>query len=140
MRPLYDDGAEKAQSATRDYVLALADKGGAPLLSVFGGKIITYRRLAMHALDRLAPFLSKTSQGKAGWTAAAPLPGGDFPVHGFDALAASLAQAYPWLAPRQARRMARAHGSRAQLILGKAKSVADLGRDFGAGLSGSEAA
>ena len=138
VRPLYDDGAEKAQSATRDYVLELADEGGAPLLSVFGGKITTYRRLAMHALDKLAPFLSKASQGKAGWTGSAPLPGGDFPVRGFDDLVSSLARAYPWLEPRQARRLARAYGSRAQLLLGKARSAADLGRDFGAGLSQSE--
>ena len=76
VRPLYDDGASAAQEATRDYVLH-KDGGGdvAPLLSVFGGKITTYRRLAMSALEQLAADLPVLN-GKAGWTGAAPLPGG----------------------------------------------------------------
>ena len=140
VRPLYDDGAQNAQSATRDYVLELDERGGAPLLSVFGGKITTYRRLAMQALDKLKPFLPKGSHDKAGWTGAAPLPGGEFPVRGFDDLVAGLARSFPWLAPSQARRLGRAYGAKAREILGAANSAAGLGRDFGAGLSESEVA
>ena len=136
VRPLYDDGAAKAQSATRDYVLELAGPGGAPLLSVFGGKITTYRRLAMHALDKLAEFLPRPSGSQAaGWTGAAPLPGGDFPIQGFETLVRDLAVNYPWLPAAQTRRLARAYGSRTRMVLDEAKSATDLGRDFGAGLS-----
>ena len=77
IRPLYDDGASKAQEATRDYVLKLdAPSGQAPLLSVFGGKITTFRKLAESVLEKLAPFFPKA---KKPWTAGAALPGGDFP-------------------------------------------------------------
>ena len=77
IRPLYDDGASKAQEATRDYVLKLdAPSGQAPLLSVFGGKITTFRRLAESVLEKLGPFFPKASRA---WTAGAALPGGDFP-------------------------------------------------------------
>ncbi|MDW3548711.1 hypothetical protein NQ354_25445, partial [Escherichia coli] len=57
MRPLYDDGASEANAATRDYVFELDTPGGSPLLSIYGGKITTYRRLAEEALERLAPYL-----------------------------------------------------------------------------------
>ena len=135
VRPLYDDGASSAQTATRDYVLDLIEANGAPLLSVFGGKITTYRRLAMHALDKLAKFLPAAPAKPAGWTGAAPLPGGDFPVQGFETLVAGLGGSFRWLPPNLVRRLTRAYGSRARMILADAKSVADLGRDFGAGLS-----
>jgi glycerol-3-phosphate dehydrogenase len=124
VRPLYDDGAGAAQAATRDYVLAL-DADGPPLLSVFGGKITTYRRLAEHVLEKLAPFLPASSP----WTGGAPLPGGDFPVTGVAALEAELARDHP----HAARRLARAYGTRARQIL-----CGDRGRDFGAGLSEAE--
>ncbi|MBN9253027.1 MAG: glycerol-3-phosphate dehydrogenase, partial [Mesorhizobium sp.] len=76
VRPLYDDGASKAQEATRDYVLK-SEEGGAPLLNAFGGKITTYRRLSEAMLEKIEGFLGK--RGKP-WTAVAPLPGGDFPA------------------------------------------------------------
>jgi glycerol-3-phosphate dehydrogenase len=80
VRPLYDDGASAAQAATRDYVLAVdADDGQPALLSVFGGKITTYRRLAEHALEKLSPFLGGNVEAKKGWTGREPLPGGEFP-------------------------------------------------------------
>ena len=82
VRPLYDDGAKSATAATRDYVLSL-DTAGAPILSVFGGKITTYRKLAEQALTKLEPHLPAAS---GNWTAGVPLPGGDFPVGGFDQL------------------------------------------------------
>src|SRR4051812_36305045 len=80
VRPQYDDGASRAQEATRDYVLTLdAQQGEAPLLSVFGGKITTYRRLAEAALAKLVPHFP---QMRGPWTANARLPGGDFPWNG----------------------------------------------------------
>lgn len=114
VRPLYDDGASAAQEATRDYVLALdAPAGAAPLLSVFGGKITTFRRLAETALVRLAPHISM----RGPWTAGAPLPGGDFPHDGAPALAAALVTAHPWLAPATARRLVRQFGTQAGTVL-----------------------
>ncbi|ESZ56926.1 glycerol-3-phosphate dehydrogenase [Mesorhizobium sp. L103C131B0] len=132
VRPLYDDGASKAQEATRDYVLK-ADGGGgkAPIVNAFGGKITTYRRLSESMLEKVEGFLGK--RGKP-WTANAPLPGGDFPATGFDAQVAKLKSAYPFLDQRLARRLTRLYGTRAQVLLGLAKSNADLGRNFGADL------
>ena len=92
VRPLYDDGASEAKAATRDYVLETRRAGGAPLLSIFGGKITTYRRLAEDALDRLAPLCPQRSAREAG-PAGSPLPGGDFPVAGLAALTADLPHA-----------------------------------------------
>ena len=133
VRPLYDDGASRAQEATRDYVLTLdAPAGGAPVLSVFGGKITTYRRLAESAMARLAPFFPGLG---APWTASASLPGGDFPWDGAADLAAALRRDHPFLDPGLARRLVRLYGTRATALLGDARGPADLGRDFGAGLS-----
>ncbi len=134
VRPLYDDGAKSATAATRDYVLSL-DDAGPVLLNIFGGKITTYRRLAEAALARLAPHLPQAG-GK--WTAGVPLPGGDFPVDGFDALVAGLARDYPFLTPFHARRLARAYGTEARALLGKARRPEDLGRDFGATITETE--
>ncbi len=138
VRPLYDDGASSAQAATRDYVLTLdAAEGEAPLLSVFGGKITTYRRLAEAAMAKLAPSLP--GLGPA-WTAAAPLPGGDFPWDGASALAAELRRDHPFLSDARSRRLVRQFGTRARAMLGDARSAEDLGRDFGAGLTEREVA
>ncbi len=132
VRPLYDDGASKAQEATRDYVLkANGGEGQAPIVNAFGGKITTYRRLSESMLEKIEGFLGK--RGKP-WTANAALPGGDFPATGFDAQVAKLKSAYPFLDQRLARRLTRLYGTRAQVLLGLAKSNADLGRDFGADL------
>ncbi|MDX8464500.1 glycerol-3-phosphate dehydrogenase [Mesorhizobium sp. VK23B] len=132
VRPLYDDGASKAQEATRDYVLkAEGGEGAAPLLNSFGGKITTFRRLAESMLEKIEGFLGK--RGKP-WTANAPLPGGDFPATGFDAQVSKLKNAYPFLDQRLARRLTRLYGTRADKLLGLAKSNADLGRNFGADL------
>ncbi len=135
VRPLYDDGATSATAATRDYVLSL-DESGAPLLNVFGRKITTYRRLAESALAKLAPHFP---QSGAAWTARVPLPGGDFPVDGVAALTARLRQTYPFLTADQAQRLIRTHGTESFAVLGSARSRADLGQDFGAGLSEAEA-
>jgi len=132
VRPLYDDGASKAQEATRDYVLkADGGDGQAPLLNIFGGKITTYRRLAESMLEKIEGFLGK--KGKP-WTATATLPGGDFPATGFDAEVTALKRGFPFLDQRLARRLVRLYGTRARTILGLAKSMADLGRNFGGDL------
>jgi glycerol-3-phosphate dehydrogenase len=133
VRPLYDDGASKAQEATRDYVLTLdAPEGQAPLLSVFGGKITTYRRLAESALEKLAPHAAWAARST--WTVTGTLPGGDFPVDGFEARVDALAASHPWLARKTVTRLVRAYGTRASGILEGAASVDDLGRHFGADL------
>jgi glycerol-3-phosphate dehydrogenase len=134
VRPLRDDGVSKAQEAKRDYVLELDDDP--PLLSVFGGKITTYRRLSENALAKLQPFLP--NMGKP-WTAHAPLPGGDFPWDGQPALRAELQAAYPFLPASVTARLIRTYGTLAREMLGDARDWADLGRDFGAGLTEHEA-
>jgi len=138
VRPLYDDGASQAQEATRDYVLKLdAARGAPPLLSIFGGKITTYRRLAEAALAQLSSYLPPPRR-PAGWTAQEPLPGGDFAVDGFDSLAAETAQRYPFLAAKTVRRLVRAYGKRVEAVLDGAKSQAELGKIFGADLTEAE--
>jgi len=130
IRPLYNDGASKAQEATRDYVLKLdAPDGAAPLLSVFGGKITTFRKLAEHVLEKLAPFYP--TMGPA-WTATGKLPGGDFPQAETAERIAEFAHRHPFLGAVNAKRMFRAYGTRAEDIIGDAKSMEDLGRSFGA--------
>jgi Glycerol-3-phosphate dehydrogenase len=140
VRPLYDDGASSAQAATRDYVLAVdAPEGkGAALLSIFGGKITTYRRLADAAIAKLAPFLPKLAAKEAGWSSATTLPGGDFPVDGFDALVDDLLARFPFVARDHMRRLVRAYGTRTRMILDGSVRMEDLGRDFGATLTEAE--
>ena len=130
VRPLYDDGAGKAQDATRDYVLKLETEG-APLLNIFGGKLTTYRRLAEEALEEIGAALGP--RGKP-WTGDAPLPGGDFGTAEVPNLVARLTRDYPFLPRANAQRLVRAYGNLARTILGDATSLADLGRPFGAGL------
>ncbi|PLP58579.1 glycerol-3-phosphate dehydrogenase [Mesorhizobium loti] len=132
VRPLFDDGASKAQEATRDYVLkAEGGEGVAPLVNAFGGKITTYRRLAESMLEKIEGFLGKRGEP---WTAKGTLPGGDFPATGYEAEVAKLTKAFPFLDARMAKRLVRLYGTRAHILLGLAKSKADLGQDFGADL------
>ena len=128
VRPLYDDGASSAAAATRDYTLKVDSAGGAPLLNTFGGKITTHRRLAESALDKIAPFFPGLS-GK--WTAGVALPGGDFPVDGVKAQIDGLKADYPFLDDFWAKRLIRAYGTEARLVLGDAESAVDLGQNFG---------
>jgi glycerol-3-phosphate dehydrogenase len=139
VRPLYDDGASAAQAATRDYVLAVDAEDDRPaLLSVFGGKITTYRRLAEHALEKLSPFLGARAAQNKGWTGREPLPGGEFPVDRVAAQIDQLLNRYGFLARAHAARLVRMYGTRAKDVLGGAQSAADLGRDFGATLTEAE--
>lgn len=138
VRPLVDDGSGKPEAATRGYRFELdgGSDGTPPLLSVFGGKITTYRELSAEAVARLAPFLPVLAG--ADWTGAANLPGGNFARYDAPALARSLEKRYPFLGPAQARRLTRLYGTLAQTFLGAAASAADLGEDFGHGLTAAE--
>jgi glycerol-3-phosphate dehydrogenase len=129
VRALYDDGSKDLSAVTRDYVLELdGGKATPPLLSVFGGKITTYRRLAEHALDKLRP----TFPGmKAAWTAGGTLPGGDVGSGGMLQFIARLVATRPDLPSDLLRRLARRHGSEVETLLGSARGTADLGRHFG---------
>ena len=129
VRPLYDDGAKDAKAATRDYVLELDGGEDKPaVLSVFGGKITTYRKLSEQVLAKLEPYLPFK---RGGWTAYAPLPGGDFKVDQFDDQVAALRKDFPFLDNVFATRLIRHYGTDARLFLGEATSLADLGRCFG---------
>ena len=133
IRPLYDDGATKAQEATRDYVLALdAPLGEASLLSVFGGKITTYRRLAEQALEQLSTTFPHM---RASWTRGVTLPGGDLKVGSFEVWAGNVASQYAFLDRRLVHRLCRAYGTRVLNLLSGVSASDDLGRDFGSGLS-----
>ena len=127
IRPLYDDGASKAQEATRDYVLKL-DAAGAPLLSVFGGKITTCRKLAESVMEKIAPYFP--AAGKP-WTAGAPLPGGDFLHSEVEARVADLQRKYSFLKPSAVRRLFRAYGTNIDRLLENARFASDTGKSFG---------
>lgn len=128
VRPLYEDDAASNSTVTRDYVFELEADGGAPILSVYGGKITTYRKLAEHALDKLGKVLAMP--GKP-WTAHAPLPGGDMPDADFAAYLWQASERYLWVPPEMLLRLVRAYGTRIDLVLGAATSLDDLGQDFG---------
>jgi glycerol-3-phosphate dehydrogenase len=132
VRPLYGDGSGKAQETTRDYLLHLESKAGEPpLLNIFGGKLTTYRRLAGNAMKMAESVIGK--RGPA-WTENAPLPGGDFPVTGFEALCRAIAAEFPYLEPGHVRRLVRGYGTGARKLLAGISSVRGLGRHFGADL------
>jgi glycerol-3-phosphate dehydrogenase len=133
VRSLHDDGAKRAQNVSRDYVLTL-DEREAPLLTVYGGKITTYRRMAEQALDRLAHLFEA---GRA-WTRGSRLPGGEFPWDGIERLVAETRRARPFLSETHARRLVRAYGTRLDRVLGPARSLEDLGPWLGADLTGAE--
>lgn len=134
VRPLYDDHSANASAVTRDYVLHAEGGDGAPaLLSVFGGKITTFRRLAEHAMEKLMPLLGLAADGA--WTADSPLPGGDLGGLGLQEYAVELKARYPRLPADLLERFARSYGSRADVVLDGARSAADLGFDFGGGVT-----
>jgi glycerol-3-phosphate dehydrogenase len=139
VRPLIgDEGGASASAASRDYRLE-TDTGGAPLLSVFGGKVTTFRRLAEEAVDWIAPALGRRVPG---WTAHACLPGGDLfgrepdarSVLEFGAWLRTRQQQYAWLAPALLGRYARAYGTRLGTLLAHCRTRADLGAEVAPGL------
>ena len=137
VRPLYDDRAANPSAVTRDYVFDIDRNGrAAPLLSVFGGKITTYRKLAEHAMAKLAPFVP--TLGPA-WTGRTPLPGGDMPHADFAAYLAAFRARFPFLPEPLSHHYARLYGTRAEIMLAGARGLADLGRAFAAGFYEREA-
>jgi len=137
VRPLYDDNSENPSAVTRDYVFDVeGGNGKAPLLSVFGGKITTFRKLAEHALQKLAPYYP---QMPGDWTRTAPLPGGDLPNADFPAFLADLGRRYAFLPAPVAFHYARQYGTRATALLDGAQNIAALGRHFGGRLYEREA-
>lgn len=130
VRPLVEDAAASLATVSRDYELVLdAPAGQAPLLSVFGGKLTTYRQLAETALQRLQRFFP--GAGPA-WTASSVLPGGDFADR--EVLLQTLLREYPWLPVAVVRRYARSYGTRTRQLLAGATAEVAMGQDFGAGL------
>ncbi|MBK1781686.1 glycerol-3-phosphate dehydrogenase [Advenella sp. WQ 585] len=129
VRPLYDDAHGNASTTTRDYVFDVSGGTGSspPLLSVFGGKITTYRKLAEHALEKLAPFTGKPQP----WTHAAPLPGADLPNADINLFISQLQKNFPWLPKSTASRYACAYGTLALLFLAEKNSIESLGQHFG---------
>lgn len=131
VRPLCDDESDSPQAVTRDYTLEVADEQGtAPLLSVFGGKLTTYRKLAEHAMDKLAGYYPNIGPA---WTKDGILPGGNL-GGGWDAYIERLQRNYPWLPTELARRYTHTYGSCSELFLGEKTSLTELGDDFGHGL------
>ncbi len=137
VRPLYDDSAANPSAVTRDYVFDVEGSDGkAPILSIFGGKITTNRKLAEHAIGKIAPNFPNM---RGSWTGTAPLPGGDIPNADFDAYRNALKARFAWLSPALAQHYARQYGTRAEALLAGTQGMADLGRHFGAELYEREA-
>ena len=142
VRPLVEDNANNPAAATRDFRLEM-DTAAAPMLTVFGGKITTFRKLAEEAVDRIAPMLGNRI---GGWTAAACLPGGDLyggkpsnrGVLEFDRWVQGLARRYPWLPQPLAARFAHAYGSRVEILLARRQGMHDMGRQIVPGLYSAE--
>ncbi len=128
VRPLMDDGSSKAQEATRDYVLTVQVEDGAPLINVHGGKLTTYRKLALSVMEKIATVYERRGND---WTGDESLPGGDFPATGFADEVKKLKGKYSFLKQRHARRLVRLYGTIAHKILGDISDVAGLGILFG---------
>ncbi|MGB0506224.1 MAG: glycerol-3-phosphate dehydrogenase [Pikeienuella sp.] len=134
VRPLFDDGTSDAAAATRDYSLEVEERG-ARQITIFGGKITTYRALSEKVGVKLSQWFPNAGPN---WTAGSPLPGGDFPTNGLAKLVASISAKYPFIGDKQSARLARAYGTEAFTLLDEATSASDLGQDFGAGLTARE--
>jgi len=141
VRPLLEDESANASEITRDYKLAM-EGDSAPLLSVFGGKITTFRKLAEEAVDLIAARLGNTH---GTWTEHACLPGGDIygapqnrAVLGFDEFVSALQQSYAWLPPKLLARYARAYGTRTHLLLAHKTNLAEMGEAVAEGLCEAE--
>lgn len=128
VRPLYDDGGVSASTVTRDYAFDMdASEGLAPMLSVFGGKLTTYRKLAEHALSKLLPVMQ---MNRPGWTRGATLPGGDIPGGDLVAFTAEQSRRYSFVPPELVRRLCRSYGTRIESILGAARRLEGLGAEI----------
>jgi glycerol-3-phosphate dehydrogenase len=133
VRPLLDQGADNAAAATRDYIVRWHGDGSrGPLVNIYGGKITTYRKLSEKVVGMLVEHFPDAG---GAWTRDAPMPGGDFSIDFAEPLVDLLLKSYPFLNERWATRLMRAYGTDAEVMLGDAKSVRDLGMDFGATLT-----
>ena len=133
VRPLFDDQQDNASVVTRDYAFEIdAKPAQAPLLSIYGGKLTTYRKLSEQAVDKLEAVLGSPSPEH--WTARASLPGGEIDNADFPGLVARVQDEYPEIPVELLQRLLRAYGTRTRQLLDGATTVADLGKDFGAGL------
>ncbi|MEM9205321.1 MAG: glycerol-3-phosphate dehydrogenase [Pseudomonadota bacterium] len=132
VRPLYDDGASKAQEATRDYVLKVeGDASEGAMVNIFGGKITTYRRLAESVMEKVEGVLGAK---KTAWTAGTVLPGGDFGVDRLENLVIELVVGREDIDEDMLRRLCRNYGTEARGIIGDAREPDELGMHFGADL------
>ena len=131
VRPLFDDGNSAATKVSRDHKIYHHGRQTQPILSVFGGKLTTYRLVAEEAVDKI---LELSFRHEGGWTSNVPLAGGDFPVGGFEAFYNQQREVYPWLDADVLYRYIEAYGTRLSMIVGDACSMEDLGEDFGCGL------
>ena len=134
VRALYDDGESDPSAITRDYRLML-EESGPPILSVFGGKITTYRKLAEDALKQLSAWFPNAGPA---WTARASLPGGDLGGQSLDAFIAASGRKYPGLDPRLVAALVLRHGANIDLVVNNARTMLDLGQHFGGALYASE--
>ena len=133
VRPLFDDSTNSASAVTRDYVFDIdgGDDGSPPLLSIFGGKITTYRKLAEHAVNKLKPIIGFAN---GPWTRRKALPGGDISDASFETFLASVRNTYPWLGAELATRLARHYGTRIHKLLDGAQGTNDLGEEVAPGM------
>ena len=131
VRPLFDDHSRTAATVTRDFVFDYDTDGGAPVLSIFGGKITTYRVLALQAIRTLSDALDIDGDD---WTKEAHLPGGDFAPDAFDALVDQYASDWTFLDRSVLHRLVRAYGTDSATMLAGVRTLADMGQSFGAGL------
>jgi glycerol-3-phosphate dehydrogenase len=129
VRPLIDSAAGASTELSREYHLELQQVEGAPILSVYGGKLTTYRTLAQRAVNQIVAFFPGHYPA---WTGSAPLPGGDLPEGNFHDFLNGLNRQYPWVPPSMRERLARQYGTRIHRVLEGATSLADLGEYFGA--------
>jgi glycerol-3-phosphate dehydrogenase len=131
VRPLCNDESDNPSAVTRDYTLALSAGGEeAPLLSVFGGKLTTYRKLAESAMAQLLPFFT---QMRPSWTATATLPGGE-DMTTPQALCAQIRDKFDFVPTEIARRWSTTYGSRTWRMLEGVETLADMGEHLGGGL------
>jgi D-erythritol 1-phosphate dehydrogenase len=129
VRALFNDGEDESQKITRDYKLYLDGNHGAPILSVFGGKLTTYRMVSVRAVDKIMGVTKNH-----GWTAKTPLPGGDIPHADFAAFLEAKKKKYKFLPEDVLHRYARSYGTRMDILLDGIDQLKNMGRDFGGGL------
>lgn len=134
VRPLFDDARENASKTTRDYVIHLNDQGP-PIVSIYGGKLTTFRRLSEEVVNMLAPPLGFKQRA---WTSTGVLPGGDFPAAHFAGFERECLARFPWCERPLIKRLARNYGTKIDQVIGSAGSMQELGKHFGAGLYLSE--